>query len=633
MITGKIIQADAINGIVTAPNFVLNSSALLNTSGWTEGSYAAGTRPSGTFTASSGAGAFAVSRTTTSPLGDTGTSLVFTKSAGSQQGRAIQTEFALPLEYRAKVLKIKNAYINTSTNATDFVAGSNTTDSDMIFYVAYSTDNGSTYTVAEPSSFKLLSNSKDISDYLESSYQTPYNATHMRLIAYVASTSTTAWSIKTTVSVSPSTYVYGTPITYLGAITMTASGLGTGAATVTAYGWKNGDRLQVRGKVLKDGSGGSGSSSVTLSLPYTIDTAKLDDTGFSPFGEGILGNTASNSNMDVIYATSTSIRFYQNDATTFIGSEFTANNVIAFDFEVPILGWSSSTQQSDEYEGRVIAARFTGSNETANTTYTTLSLTSTVLDTVGGKSGNTYIVKSSGNYDIEATATGYGTGSVGAYYVMRITVDGVTKADFSNVYDAANSISRPMVASLKSYPLKAGQVILVESLYGGSIATPNITLQSFTISKHSGSPTISATETISANYTGAPPTGTLNGSFNIVTFGTKVKDSHGAYSSGSYTVPTSGQFDISSQVTISSTFSANQSIGIGIYVDGVQKYANFERVDVASTTSYTASINVKAIPLLSGQVITIRAYGDGTSPSYSSSGPLNFFSIVRSGSY
>ena len=159
--TGKIIQADKIQGLADVPNFLSNPNGLLNTSGWTEGSYTAGAKPTGNFTASSGAGKFSIARTTTNPLGMTGTSLVFTKASGNQQGRAVETVFALPLDYRAKVLKLSASYINTSTNATDFVAGSDTTNSDMIFYTAYSTDGGTTYTVAEPSSFKLLSNSKD----------------------------------------------------------------------------------------------------------------------------------------------------------------------------------------------------------------------------------------------------------------------------------------------------------------------------------------------------------------------------------------------------------------------------------------------------------------------------------------
>ena len=138
-------------------NFVTNPDGSNGTTGWTEGEYtAAAARPSGTFTANSGSGKFSVSTTTTNPLGIGTTSLVFTKASGNQRGRAVETIFALPLDYRAKVLKLSASYINTSTNATDFVAGSTTTDSDMIFYTAYSTDGGTTYTVAEPSSFKLL---------------------------------------------------------------------------------------------------------------------------------------------------------------------------------------------------------------------------------------------------------------------------------------------------------------------------------------------------------------------------------------------------------------------------------------------------------------------------------------------
>ena len=163
----------------------------------------------------------------------------------------------------------------------------------------------------------------------------------------------------------------------------------------------------------------------------------------------------------------------------------------------------------------------------------------------------------------------------------------------------------------------------------------NTTLDAFnaSITRVSGPQAIAATETIGALYTGAPPTGTLNSSFNTITFGTKVKDSHGAYLSGSYTISSSGQYNINSQVAISANFTANNNAAVSIFIDGVEAYTGICRVTASGTTSIFPSINVNSIPLIAGQIITIRCLTDGATPSFLSNGKLNFFSITRSGNY
>ena len=136
---------------------------------------------------------------------------------------------------------------------------------------------------------------------------------------------------------------------------------------------------------------------------------------------------------------------------------------------------------------------------------------------------------------------------------------------------------------------------------------------------------------VSALYTGAPPTGTLNSSFNITTFGTRVKDSHSAYSGGSYTVPLSGVYSIAASINVAATFALNNDTDIAIFIDGVQTYQGTKRAGGAVTTQ-SVLVSVNAIPLQVGQVITIRSASQGTSPTFSASAPLNNFSITRTGS-
>ncbi|MCK9370529.1 hypothetical protein M0R04_11515 [Candidatus Dojkabacteria bacterium] len=135
---------------------------------------------------------------------------------------------------------------------------------------------------------------------------------------------------------------------------------------------------------------------------------------------------------------------------------------------------------------------------------------------------------------------------------------------------------------------------------------------------------------VSALYTGIP-TGTLNSSLNTSTFPTKIKDSHNAYSSGTYAIPVSGAYSISAQTRHAGTFTTGTSGGISIFIDGIEKYTKYESLADSVQVPYP-SINVQSIPLLAGQLITIRSYNDGTTPSFATA-ISNWFSITRTGNY
>lgn len=140
-----------------------------------------------------------------------------------------------------------------------------------------------------------------------------------------------------------------------------------------------------------------------------------------------------------------------------------------------------------------------------------------------------------------------------------------------------------------------------------------------------------ANQNVSALYTGSPPTGTLAASFNTVTFGTKVKDTHSAYSSGTYTIPVSASYDISTAVAVSGTYNGAQQLQCAVFIDGTQKYSNSN----APTTSIGRAwinLSVKSVSFSAGQLITIRCYNDGTGLSYTPDASLQYFSIARSDS-
>ena len=138
---------------------------------------------------------------------------------------------------------------------------------------------------------------------------------------------------------------------------------------------------------------------------------------------------------------------------------------------------------------------------------------------------------------------------------------------------------------------------------------------------------------VSALYTGAPPTGTLSAGFNLVTFGTKVKDSHNAYSSGIYTVPVSGTYSISAMTSVSGTRALNTYDQIVIQIDGTTNIAGPFNFSGGAVSGVVMQASILSYPLLAGQTVRINSYTTATGPSWDAVASRNYFSIVKTGNY
>jgi len=135
---------------------------------------------------------------------------------------------------------------------------------------------------------------------------------------------------------------------------------------------------------------------------------------------------------------------------------------------------------------------------------------------------------------------------------------------------------------------------------------------------------------VTALYTGAPPTGTLAAAYNTTTFGTKVQDTHNAYSGGSYTVPVKGSYAITAASRQGAGYVLGQVAAVAIFVDGVQKASNVV-VAAAAVGTLDPQVSIEGLPLNAGQVVTIRCFNSGTTPAFTTSADENYFSITRTG--
>jgi len=129
-----------------------------------------------------------------------------------------------------------------------------------------------------------------------------------------------------------------------------------------------------------------------------------------------------------------------------------------------------------------------------------------------------------------------------------------------------------------------------------------------------------------AYYTGTPPTGTLNASLNPITFGTKVWDSHGAYSGGTYTIPFNGVWSFDSQVFITGSYTVGKLAELALYLDGSILLDHISYASGTLSAVTMPKIGVEGLYLRVGQTVVMRTSSDATTPVYSSSTGVNYFS-------
>lgn len=610
MATGKIIQADNIDGLKTFKNFIPNGLATLNTSGWTTYADAAGTRP---VDGTGGSANITWTTTTTDPL--TGAkSFLITKDASNRQGEGLSTDFTIDLAQKSKMLKVEFDYI---VNSGTFTAGSSTTDSDMIVYLYDVTNNR----LIEPSTFKLYTSSTTLPDKYQGYFQTSPDSTSYRLIFHVATTSASAWALKVdNVAVSPSEYVAGTIITDWQSYTPVVTNLGAGSYTSSGRWRRVGDSIEVTYRYTKDGTNGTGTSVVYVSPPSGITL----DLSFTASGAVVSGEAyTSLTSVDLISLVDATAGFYlfnSSSKSSVNGATATASADFRASVTAKVQGWSAGAQMSDGYDGRVVAAVLQVATSTAVTGDTTnIPFSSAYLDTVAGFNGTTgYVVQSAGNYKLSGTMVGAAITAFKAY------VDG---AFHSIIGSVQTNGSRGSIGGTL-YNLKAGQVITIRSSTTTTItAAPGDNLS---IEKLSGSAFMSPTETVAffARDTAGDVIGT---SMSLIKFTSIQNSTHGAYSTttGLFTAESSGYYSASFMVaTANVTLSTSQRFQAILY-KGASIYAYGSRENgVGVSQFYSSNGSVESVYLNAGETLSVYAISN-VATTASTVDEASHFSVVK----
>lgn len=614
-------------------NFISNSDAEAGTTGWVTYSEGPTSRP---VDAVGGSPTITWTRSTSSPL-EGNASFLFTKSQlVSNQGQGVSYDFTIDSTYKAKVLSIEMDYRVVSGT---FNAGTSSNDSDIIVYLYDITNNA----ILEPSSFKLLSNSTTLSDKFKATFQTPSNSTNFRLALHIATTNTSAFSVQfDSVKISPSKYIFGTPVTDWTTYTPTGGWTNT---TYTGKWRRVGDSMELYVQAVLTGTP-TGTLNFSLPAGYTIDTSKITSNNTLNVGTGGWRDSGTTGILSVLYSIDsvTSVapfgqRFAaagNNDMVAFNPTTlktFVATDYVTGSIRVPILGWSSSVQTADQAETRIVACKTTNGTTSviSSGTLSTMNITGTNYDTHGMIGTNLITIPVSGIYEAKIITT-YGTGTTGVvvvgYSINGVDIEETNRAPFATA-------SGTTLTGVGEFRANAGDVFRVRALQNSG-ATQSISCI-VTLSRKSGPSAIAANEKIAARYSTTAGQSITTGTPTIIDYGVKVLDTHGCVTTGAswkFTAQIQGLYRVSNNWNYAQgTYSATSSAYAQVYKNGTA-YARLgmHRTEAGGANGNPSGSGSTIVQLNAGDFIDVRQFQDhGSTKNLDTVTTTNYVDIERIG--
>ncbi len=282
-------------------------------------------------------------------------------------------------------------------------------------------------------------------------------------------------------------------------------------------------------------------------------------------------------------------------------------------FRVPIVGWSSTVQMSNDTDTRIVDFTGTQSSQAVTGNVTNISFTST-KDSHGAWNGTQYVVPVSGDYVIGGSLVTNTSAITGVPYI-----NGVAHAGLFATSGATGTVT---AGAILISSLKAGDLISLRSNTSATVSTGTISIW-----RLSGPSVIAATESVNARYYSA--TATITGTASTITYSTKDFDSHNAYSAGTYTIPVSGKYQINAALSVNGTYAINAGTVISIFKNGV--IVSEYTYEVSGAQSGAQALISDILSAVAGDAVTIRIRSNATGPTVNASTSANYFSISRTG--
>jgi hypothetical protein len=601
-----------------------NPDAETDTSGWATYSNTPGTAP---VTGTGGTPNSTFTRTTSSPLRGSASFLYTHNSGASRQGEGASFSFTIDSADKAKVLNINFDYVVASGT---FVAGTASTDSDLTVWI-YDVTNA---VIIQPSSYKLLSNSTTTPDKFTATFQTSSNSTSYRLIIHNGTTVTSAFTLKfDNFNVGPSNYIFGSPVSDPISYTPTIGGFGTVTGLSAQY-YRDGKYLI--GQV-QFTSGTNSGANATIGLPSGLS---IDNSIIGAASQvGVFGATATPFNGNMYAATGSSLTSiylssnsgsYQNGA---LGTTWANTTTISCNFRVPILGWASSVQMSDQTDTRIVAARGVdpSGQSIPSGTVTIVNFSTTSFDSHGAITTGAswkYTAQVSGYYRVSSLIN-YVANTGGGSLLVYIYKNG---SQVSSNYTLWTATAAPYCANINDIVyLSTGDYIDIRTLQNAGANRPLAANGSYvSIDRISGPASIAANETISLRYENVAGT-TVTSSYSNIPFVTKTKDTHGTFLINVFTCNSPGEYDIKWGFGfVGQTLTTSQSISQRVMKNGSTVVAQATQFGTGAAGLAYNGTNGTSINLIAGDTISLQM-AVSVSTNLDTTSGLNWISIKKTG--
>jgi hypothetical protein len=612
-------------------NYILSSDGG-STTGWATYADAAAAIP---VDGTGGAPNVTFATTTSSPLVGT-SSFLFTKDAANRQGQGVSYAFTIDSGYQAQVLRISFPY-SASANYLDTVSG-NLINSDMQVFV-YDVTNSQLIYVTEQN---IGASSQG--QYV-GSFQTSSNSTSYRLILHVASTNATAYTLKLdNVVVGPQILIKGPVDTYLGQLTTTGSWITN--TTYTFNYWRRGDKLIADGVISTSGAPTATNLNINIPAGLSIDSSKINistdaiyqgsgntnDSGSAYRIVGVRGS-GTTTNLRIMYLVQASANW--DNVSNTAPFTFGAGDSVYVRYEVPIQGWSSNLQLSEDTGNRQVIFRgYRNAALNITTGGVKIAIDATTSDTVAGfdSTNGRYVAQESGYYDLTGKvglSSLADTGSIQAY----IYVNGSVVADGVQFRMGGAGGAHSLAQDVRF--LNKGDYVELYCFQNDTASEAVLTGHNATyliVAKRATPQTLAGSETVAAYYNTNAGQAVNNAA--VIIFEDRVFDTHNAMntSTGEYTVPATGKYKVSWKghtqgvaATVGNVFITRFYVNSVIVANGAYDYCqNTASRNYVSPGEGLFSLN-------KGDVLKVDMTEDIPAVNLNTTAFLNYFTIVRVG--
>lgn len=609
-------------------NYIENSNAEANsTLGWATYADAADDQP----TDGTGGSASVTFTSQNSTVLREQYSFQLSKGASDLQGEGASYDYTIDSADKNEPLRISFEYEASANfdfgDFTDPVSD----PSDVVVYI-YDKDSA---TLIQPSTFTLDGSGKFSTQY----YPVDNTSRDYRIIFHVATTNASAWDLVIdSVQVGPVARVSGVPVSDW--VEFTPTGNWTTNTTYVGRYRRVGDTMEIEGHAKLSGAPNSAQFSLDVPLGLSIDTDKLSDNTVNEEQPHLGTARAFDSSPTgtylggVTFQSPTSVRVTDNSGadlwTQAVPITFANADAVNFNFKIPIVGWSSNVQFSEDADTRVVAldASTNAANSISDTTFTFIDFEDINNDTHGAVLG-----AGSGNVTTSGTGWRYEVPVSGFYHVassIRLTgstdFNGTTETvqiaiRKNNTQQGNKDIIPPSstgslsVSIDKTFIADRGDIIeiVVFQNSGNSRSMASSGNSNYvSIHKVSGPATIAASEKIRAKYRTSTAQAVNDG--DTINYSTRDFDSHNAVTTGAswvFTAPRSAFCTISANNSTGTVAAGgtNQVFRLRVEVNGsLVDQGSGQTAQSTSTIRYAAQVTTLLL-LEQGDEVNI-AFGE-----------------------